>query len=400
MSGASPLRVVVVDDDHGLRDALSRTLLGLGHQPTCFPSVAKAVQHLSSNGVDLIMLDLRMPEIDGFVLLRNLRQRGHAIPVLVMSGHPRRGERREIEALDAHFLPKPFSPSQLATALRKLVGGVAPSTVSGTSRRDCPVEGLCDSFEAQLEKGGVPILDPRVANIHEVLMHAEPPGATELMNIMGNDPRLLSEVLRVANTAQYRSSGRATMSLRGAIVRLGAREVVGIVLRLMLKGSFAVADPALQGLLDGYWKDSVACASECRSLAQLTDLDPNEAYSLGLLHDVGRLFVVCVFDAVRPPGLDARELADAHHEKAGAKLLKAWEMPATIIEVAKSHHGSAEHLTPIAALVRLASMRTATETPIDCEPELEAALVERARLGGTAYPWLSGGVPERRDAVA
>lgn len=80
-----PLQIAVVDDEAAFRDVLARHLSIFGHSAACFPSVERCLPHLTRAHVDLITLDIRMPRICGLTLLSALFERGHALPILVIS---------------------------------------------------------------------------------------------------------------------------------------------------------------------------------------------------------------------------------------------------------------------------------------------------------------------------
>jgi adenylate cyclase len=106
-------RVLVVDDNASNRDVLERRLLREGHQVTCAADGAAALDLVVRQEFDLILLDLIMPEMSGFEVLRRLKAAAHTnhIPVIVISALDELDSTvRCIEAGAEDYLPKPFNP--------------------------------------------------------------------------------------------------------------------------------------------------------------------------------------------------------------------------------------------------------------------------------------------------
>jgi signal transduction histidine kinase len=108
--------VLVVDDDAGNRELLARAVAALGHRALQADDGAAALATLREGAVDLMLLDLRMPGMDGHAVLRALHadESLRALPVLVVSGDDdRETALRCIEAGAVDYLPKPAEPAIL-----------------------------------------------------------------------------------------------------------------------------------------------------------------------------------------------------------------------------------------------------------------------------------------------
>jgi adenylate cyclase len=105
--------VLVVDDNTSNRGLLSRRLIREGHRAIEAESGSKAIQLLQAEDIDLILLDLIMPDMNGFQVLERLKAdfRFREIPVIMISGlHETDTAIRCIEAGAEDYLPKPFDP--------------------------------------------------------------------------------------------------------------------------------------------------------------------------------------------------------------------------------------------------------------------------------------------------
>jgi len=81
-------RVLVVDDDAGVRDSLSEFLTTLGFQPVTAEDGEDALNHYQRGDFEIIMADLVMPKVDGMELLRRIREVDEEVIFLMITGHP------------------------------------------------------------------------------------------------------------------------------------------------------------------------------------------------------------------------------------------------------------------------------------------------------------------------
>ena len=80
-------RILVVDDDEGVRDAIAMTLEYEGYECLFARSGQEGLDLIASESPDLVLLDIKMPGMDGLEVLRRMRERGDVAPVIVISGH-------------------------------------------------------------------------------------------------------------------------------------------------------------------------------------------------------------------------------------------------------------------------------------------------------------------------
>ncbi|HTV24571.1 MAG TPA: response regulator transcription factor [Polyangiaceae bacterium] len=114
------MRILVIEDDGVIQGAVVRTLRAEGYAVTPAADLATA-REAAAAGVDLVVLDLRLPDGFGLDFCRELRQSGSAVSVLVVSALTRVAMR--VESLDAgadDFLPKPFAIAELRARVRAL----------------------------------------------------------------------------------------------------------------------------------------------------------------------------------------------------------------------------------------------------------------------------------------
>ncbi len=113
-------RLLFVDDDDTFRLVLHRELVGLTYDVTSVADAETALDHLQHNRIDIALVDLRLPGMDGLEFLRTIKERDPNLPVILLTGHgsfPDAVEAMRAGAFD--FLTKPASLDELDIALRR-----------------------------------------------------------------------------------------------------------------------------------------------------------------------------------------------------------------------------------------------------------------------------------------
>ena len=119
--------------------------------------------------------------------------------------------------------------------------------------------------------------------------------AEKLENIIKEDPVLTAKVLKIANSAAY-GAGAEISSLSRAIVTIGFEEVRNIVIGLSLSGIFCDDIGFDEFDAVDIWLHSIGVATCAKMIAQETDgLDPEEMFTVGMLHDIGRILFCLYF---------------------------------------------------------------------------------------------------------
>ena len=113
-------RVLIVDDDPGIRRMLRLALETEGFEVATAANGLDGLEHVRMQTPDCIVLDLRMPVMDGQTFFHKLREKGYETPVIVLTAFDARGTSRQLGA-DA-YLRKPFAPGMLVRQVRRLTG--------------------------------------------------------------------------------------------------------------------------------------------------------------------------------------------------------------------------------------------------------------------------------------
>jgi DNA-binding response OmpR family regulator len=114
--------VLIVDDEASLRQSLSLVLKSGGYRVTTASSVAEANQFLKAGAFDLVFLDLKMPEVDGLTLLREIRRLYPHMPVLILTAHATLDSAMEAVRLGARdYLLKPIDPERILARAKEIL---------------------------------------------------------------------------------------------------------------------------------------------------------------------------------------------------------------------------------------------------------------------------------------
>ena len=125
MSEIDPLNLVVVDDDEEVRTALRRLLRAMGHEVRVFASAEE--YEACPAAADCLIVDLRLPGLNGFELLERLRLRGSSIPIVFITGDGGPSPSDTTAHAGTPCLAKPFEDSELIAAITQALSAIPES---------------------------------------------------------------------------------------------------------------------------------------------------------------------------------------------------------------------------------------------------------------------------------
>ena len=166
------VRVLVAEDDEGLRSVLERGLRENGYAVDAAVDGEQALRYLDTYEYEVAILDWRMPKLSGLEVIRRLRLRGAALPVLMLTARDAASDR--VAGLDEgadDYLVKPFDFSELLARVRALQRrGEAMQTLV------INVGGLqLDTVTREVSVGSLrPRLTATELSLLEILMHRSP----------------------------------------------------------------------------------------------------------------------------------------------------------------------------------------------------------------------------------
>jgi HD-like signal output (HDOD) protein len=150
----------------------------------------------------------------------------------------------------------------------------------------------------------------------------------QTVKIIGAEPRLAARLLQAANSAAFNPSGKTLTDLKAAVTRLGYRGVQSFSMAYAVQ-QLRLA-PALRSIakpLNLLWEESITVASISQVIARRTPVNPDEAFLTGLLHGIGRLYIM-----VRAVGKSNAfhgdhcfaDMIDGWHPAIGKAVLENW----------------------------------------------------------------------------
>jgi two-component system response regulator TctD len=151
------MKILVVEDDAPLRRSLIATLEGRGHQAVCVGLGEAALELTAHQTFDAVILDIGLPDIDGFEILGRLRRGGGTTPIIVLTARDAVQDR--IAGLDMgadDYMLKPFEPDELVARVRAVVRRQSGHAVSKVS-----VGALVCDWDAGTARIGDRLLDLR-----------------------------------------------------------------------------------------------------------------------------------------------------------------------------------------------------------------------------------------------
>lgn len=347
------MRVLVVDDDPLVLKALDRTfrMRLSGWETVLADSGERAVGLLEQAPFDLVLTDMQMPGLDGSMVLRRAMDLQPDAVRVVLSGHAPLRRIMEAEGHYHRFLTKPIDPEELMAILEAFC---LDGSKAGTAR--------ARSFVTGLER--IPSL-PRHLDRLRVLLDQPKPDLAEVVAEIVQDIGMASRVLKLVNSA-FLSFGRSITDLNQAAEYLGMDTIQELLAHQHALSSFEDETP--EGLdLTALWTHSRHAGLVARGLVLRATGDraaAAEAYSVGLLHDVG-MVVLATTPSSGYRSILERQLIEGgeitaleraklgtDHVQVGSELVSLWGLPASFSTVIREHHGS--HLGDFSSLKSLA----------------------------------------------
>lgn len=212
---------------------------------------------------------------------------------------------------------------------------------------ESPIESLMakiaeDIRDDRLELPGFPEAVLRVQRA----MQSPDASAEDVVKVLSSEPALAARALQIANSVQFRRAGPEVADLRTAVSRLGFNLVRSIAVayaihQLRLRETYS---PSARAEIEAIWRTSLKVAAACYVLAKhCTRVNPDQALLAGLLHVMGRLYIVMRAEGIGgAPDAELAKAAAAYQGEIARMLLASWGLPETL-QHAVEHQDDLDH---------------------------------------------------------
>ena len=232
------------------------------------------------------------------------------------------------------------------------------------ARRNAPAtkgeDELIERIGARIEKGNFDLPQLPATQMAAMNMAGDPNCEIDsVVQLISTDPVLSSELLRISNSSIY-SKDEPVETLHEAVMRLGTRVLRSMIYTVSIRGS-VVGVKGLKRYSEEIWRQAFMVGHISKSLAHKLRMEPEKAFLLGLLHDVGKIVLLSI---LKGENLKTKDVAPAtmgrifvkYHERAGAMMAESWKLSPEITGVIACHHDflANEEYSKPAALVSLA----------------------------------------------
>ncbi|HEY8349005.1 MAG TPA: HDOD domain-containing protein [Clostridia bacterium] len=330
--------ILLVDDERPILAALKRAFAGNGFDIFLAESGEEALSFLAKKVTDLVITDVRMPEMNGYQLLKEIRANYPSIIRVVLSGYSDEDLviRIQRESLAKRYLLKPWKNQELIRTVEQIF-----SVEEALKKRN--LLELMNRIEFLPSPSDICIRLNRLAE--------QDAGIDEIARTIESDQSLTAKILQVANSSGH---GMRTGSVRQAIDYLGLTNVMNILLSAAaFNNDRAVSNIRIKKDIEVLWKHAVLTNDILAYLYRRIAGHPipDMCSTAGLLHDIGKVVLIYNYTgkylkaaaAIRNRKdmyyyYEKMEFIDITHQEIGAYLLNWWELPQVMVESALYHH--------------------------------------------------------------
>jgi HD-like signal output (HDOD) protein len=326
-------KILFVDDDTNVLQGLRRMLHSMRDQwdMSFANSGGEALELMAEEVRDVVISDIRMPEMDGVELLTRVRDQYPSALRIALSGETGKELGYKTAKVVNQCLSKPIETEALKLAIER----------AGAVKKHLDNEDIKGKISQLVD---LPSLPDSYTKIRNVL---ESPSASmkDVANILSEDMAMTAKILQLANSAFF-GVGRKITSIKQAVTMLGIALVSDLVLSVHLFGAYdKTSCPGFS--IDDLWKESLEVASLASAIAtqeKQAQTVIDGSFLTGILHNVGKLILAINFPkdyrnaivmARREKILDweaEKKVLGATHADVGAYLGGIWGFPHPVVE--------------------------------------------------------------------
>ena len=339
MNEPTQRRILFVDDEPMVLKGLQRTLRKMRDEweMTFASSSKEALDILGAEPYDVIVSDLRMPEMDGTQLLAEVKSKHPEVVRIILSGQVEQEATFKSVQLAHQSLSKPCDADILKHTLNKLF-----------ALRNVLEDESIKRIVSQTET--LPSLPAVYTEIVSELQ-APDPSVQKVGDIIANDLAMAAKILQVVNSAFF-GLVRKISNPKEAVMLLGTETIKALVLSVKIFSEFN--QKKFEWFSFGYlFNHSMSVSMFAQTITKEEHLDQNlvnHSLMAGMFHDLGKLILVTNFQApyqkllteARQTGKNLWDLENdlfgTSHAEIGAYLMGLWGLEYPVIEAIAYHH--------------------------------------------------------------
>lgn len=346
MNETGKKRILFVDDEPMVLKGLQRTLRKMRNEwdMAFTASGREALEILSKQPMDVIVSDLKMPEMDGMQLLTEVRTQYPRVVRIILSGHLEHEITLQSVQYAHQNLSKPCDSKVLKQTLAKLF-----------ALRDILADESVKKVVSQIES--LPSLPAIYSEIIEE-MQSEDPSIKKVGDIISKDLSMTAKILQVVNSVFFGLS-RKISSPAEAVVLLGLETIKSLVLSVKIFSEFSQKKFSWFNI-DALFNHSMSVSTYTKTIIKTEQLGQdliNYSLMAGLLHDLGKLILATNLQKPYKEVLTAAKGSDRNlwdleyeafgtsHAEIGAYLMGLWSLETPIIEAIAFHHCPANSMS-------------------------------------------------------
>ncbi len=331
--------VLFVDDETNILDGLRRMLITMKSEwdMNFVNSGAAALDFLSKKHVDIIVTDMRMPEMDGVELLTQVQSKFPGVIRIILSGHSDKTMIMKSVKLAHQFLTKPCPAEKIKDTINS-----AYSMLKILKNED--VKSMVSRIDS------LPSLPDTYLKVVEE-MNSEDCSVAKVGALISSDVGMSANVLKLVNSSFFGFTNHISSPMQ-AVGLLGLDVVKGVLLTSHLFHSFK-DENTRNFSLEKMMSHSIlvariakAVALQCKMNRKVVD----DCFIAGILHDIGKLIMLANFKVTYNVIIDnskqenkslwvsEKDILGVTHSEIGAYLLGLWGMPNSIVEAVALHH--------------------------------------------------------------
>jgi putative nucleotidyltransferase with HDIG domain len=339
MSEKIKKRILFVDDEPMVLNGLQRTLRKMRSEwEMMFTSSGKeALELLEANTLDVVVSDLKMPEMDGTQLLAEIKKRHPHMVRIILSGHVKHDMTLQSLQIAHQSLAKPCDAELLKQTLTKLF-----------ALKDILSDDSIKKIVSQIESL------PSMPSIYTAIvgeMQSDDPSIKKVAEIIARDVSMTAKILQVVNSVFF-GLARKISSTQQAVILLGLETIKSLVLSVKIFAEFSRKKFSWFNIEELFNHSmSVSCYAQAIVKSEKMDREfIGNSLMAGLLHDLGKLILATNFPkAYREVLTEAEstghnlwdleyETFGTSHAEIGAYLMGLWNLENPIIEAIAFHH--------------------------------------------------------------